>query len=74
MSSSKVADPEPEIYQVERVNFDGDRTCALWTGDGPTPCENQATHVFVYEGKIGGDEPKNCVCCSDCAPRRWTRE
>jgi len=71
---NKTATPEPEIYQVERVDFDSDRECPLWTGDGPTPCGNSATHVFVFEQKIGHDQPGNCVCCEDCAPGVWTRE
>jgi len=47
--------------------------CKLWTGDAdedPEPCGGTATHVFVYDGKIGGDEtiPRNCLACADCAP------
>lgn len=71
---SQTLDKEPEIYQVERVAFDTDRECRLWTGDGPTPCRNLATHVFVFERTIDDDERGNCVCCEDCAPGVWERE
>jgi len=47
--------------------------CGCWV-DGhvtPEPCGATATHVFVYDGKIGDSErlPRNCPACPDCTPR-----
>ena len=59
---------DPSIYDV--VEAPEGRTCQLWTGEEPSPCENNAEVLFVYEGSLRPDvdKPKNALACSDCAP------
>ena len=64
----------PQIYQVESVDFETDRECRRWKGQPPKPCQNVATHVFVFEQKIGGNERGNCIACGECTPEVWTLE
>jgi len=37
-------------------------TCQLWTGDEPTPCDNDATHTLVhYDGEL-----QSVAACDEC--------
>jgi len=67
---------EPQIYQVERVDFKSDRECERWVGDGlkAEPCTNKATHVFVFERNPNRDERGNCLACEHCCPDVYLRE
>lgn len=59
---------DPEIY--DSVPAPDDRTCQLWAGEEPSPCDNDADVLFVYEGNLtpGIEEPKNALACEACAP------
>jgi len=62
----------PEIYDVVSLSkIEYGRECTLWTGHEPSPCGNEATHVFVYEKCTapGDDRRDNCLCCAACKPR-----
>lgn len=67
---------EPE-YVGAHSGADAD-TCQLWTGDEPTPCDNDATHTIVhYDG-----EYHHTAACDECGEpddvedwgRRWSTD
>jgi len=62
----------PKIYDVVPLpDSERGRECTLWTGAGPSPCENEAKYLFVYEKSPNQDDDSrdNCLCCEDCKPR-----
>jgi len=63
---------DPQIYQAEPV--DTEKQCQRWVGGTTNPerCENQATHVFVYEKNPERDDRDNCLSCDECTPDVWT--
>lgn len=67
----------PKIYDVVPLpDSERGRECTLWTGDGPTPCGNEATHLFVYEVSLDADDDNrgNCLCCAECKPEAAHKE
>ena len=46
--------------------------CECWReSDGKMlPCDEMATHVFVYDGNLDSDgtEPRNCLSCPEHTP------
>ena len=59
---------DPKIY--DSVPAPDDRTCQLWVGEEPSPCDNDAEVLFVYQGSLNPavDKPRNALACADCAP------
>ena len=66
--SRPTAEVDPDIHDA--VPAPEGRTCQMWTGEEPPPCDADAEVLFVYEGSLrsGVDKPKNAFACSDCAP------
>ena len=56
---------EPDI--LDAVPAPDGYECKLWTGEEPSPCEQDADWLFVYDGNTGEETtPRNCLACHDC--------
>ena len=70
MSAEAISDPV--ILDVVELPLSV-QLCGCWReSDGKmVPCDEMATHVFVYDRKVGDGTtvPRNCLACPDCAPR-----
>lgn len=58
--------PEPEYLDV--VDAPDGHQCKQWSGEEPSPCENQAEFVVVYYASIREDDDRrdNFLACSEC--------
>ncbi|WP_226041536.1 hypothetical protein [Natrinema sp. DC36] len=62
--------PEPEI--LDAVDAPGGE-CEMWSGEGPSPCGNDADYLVVYAASTRPDDDrrKNMLACSGCfTPRK----
>jgi hypothetical protein len=71
-SIDRLPEKVPKLFDVVPLpETERGRECTLWTGDGPSPCGNEATYVFVYEKSLDPDDDSrdNSICCEECKPR-----